>query len=207
MNVEAIVASIAHEVRQPLAAITMNANAALRFFRRVPPDHGEVEAALGRIAKESHRVGEVFDSIRVLFQPNEPIDANEVARETLQSLRGELEGHGVTLRTELADGLPFTQGHKSQLQQVIVNLVHNSIEAMDTVSERSRVLLVKTDRHDSNAVIVVAEDSGAGIEAARLRDVYGLEGKAEEVRSWRNDSVKTRRRLETREILLKPPWR
>jgi light-regulated signal transduction histidine kinase (bacteriophytochrome) len=125
----------------------------------------------------------------------------------LQSLRRELEGHGVTLRTELADGLPFTQGHKSQLQQVIVNLVHNSIEAMDTVSERSRVLLVKTDRHDSNAVIVVAEDSGAGIEAARLRDVYGLEGKAEEVRSWRNDSVKTRRRLETREILLKPPWR
>ena len=176
MNVEAIVASIAHEVKQPLAAITMNANAALRFFRRVPPDYGEVEAALARIAKESHRVGEVFDSIRVLFQQdepaNEPIDANEVTRETLQSLRGELESHGVTLRTELADGLPLIQGHKSQLQQVIVNLVHNSIEAMDTVTERSRVLLVKTDRHDSTAVIVVVEDSGPGIEAARLDGIF-----------------------------------
>ena len=132
------------------------------FSGRVPPDYGEVEAALARIAKESHRVGEVFDSIRVLFQQdepaNEPIDANEVTRETLQSLRGELESHGVTLRTELADGLPLIQGHKSQLQQVIVNLVHNSIEAMDTVTERSRVLLVKTDRHDSTAVIVVVED-------------------------------------------------
>jgi C4-dicarboxylate-specific signal transduction histidine kinase len=176
MNVEAIVASIAHEVRQPLAAITMNANAALRFFRRVPPDHGEVEAALGRIAKESHRVGEVFDSIRVLFQQdeptNEPIDANEVARETLQSLRGELEGHGVTLRTELADGLPFTQGHKSQLQQVIVNSVHNSLEAMATLADRSRLLLVKTDRHVSDAIMLVVEDTGPGIEAARLDGIF-----------------------------------
>jgi PAS domain S-box-containing protein len=176
MNVEAIVASIAHEVKQPLAAITMNANAALRFFRRVPPDYREVEAALARIGKESHRVGEVFDSIRVLFQQDEPIhepiDANEVARETLQSLRGELEGHGVTLRTELADGLPLIQGHKNQLQQVIVNLVHNSIEAMDTVLGRSRVLLVKTDRRDSNTVIVVVEDSGPGIEAARLEGIF-----------------------------------
>jgi C4-dicarboxylate-specific signal transduction histidine kinase len=87
-------------------------------------------------------------------------------------LRGELESHGVTLRTKLADGLPLIQGHKSQLQQVIVNLVHNSIEAMDTVTERSRVLLVKTDRHDSNAVIVVVEDSGPGIEAARLDGIF-----------------------------------
>ena len=94
MNVEAIIASIAHEVRQPLAAITMNANAASRFFRRSPPDYGEVEAVLARIAKESHRVGEVFESIRILFQQDdqtkEPLDANEVTRETLQSLRGEL---------------------------------------------------------------------------------------------------------------------
>ena len=100
MNVEAIIASIAHEVRQPLAAITMNANAASRFFRRSPPDYGEVEAALARIAKESHRVGEVFQSIRILFQQDEqtkePLDANEVTRETLQSLRGELEDHGIT---------------------------------------------------------------------------------------------------------------
>ena len=99
MNVEAIIASIAHEVRQPLAAITMNANAASDFSAGAP-DYGEVEAALARIAKESHRVGEVFESIRILFQQDEktkePLDANEVTLETLQSLRGELEDHGVT---------------------------------------------------------------------------------------------------------------
>jgi PAS domain S-box-containing protein len=176
MNVEAIVASIAHEVKQPLAAITMNANAALRFFRRSPPDYGEVEAALGRIAKESHRVGEVFDSIRVLFQQDEPItepiDANEVTLETLQSLRGELEGRGVTLRTELADGLPLIQGHRSQLQQVIVNLVHNSIEAMATLADRSCLLLVKTDRHNDEAVTVVVEDTGPGIEPTQLAGIF-----------------------------------
>ena len=90
MNVEAIIASIAHEVRQPMAAITMNANAALRFIKRSPPDYGEVESALARIAKESHRADEVFESIRVLFQQDEqttePLDANEVTREALQSL-------------------------------------------------------------------------------------------------------------------------
>ena len=174
MNVEAIVASIAHEVKQPLAAITMNTNAALRFFRWSPPDYGEVGAALGRIAKESHRVGEVFDSIRVLFQQDELttelINANEVTRETLQSLRSELEG--VTLRTELADGLPLIQGHTSQLQQVIVNLVHNSIEAMGAVSDRSPVLLVKTGRHASDAVMIIVEDTGPGIEASRLDAIF-----------------------------------
>ena len=101
MNVDAIVASISHEVKQPLAAITMNASAALRFFRRSPPDYNEIEAALARIAKESNRAGEVFDSIRALFQQDEPtkapIDVNEIVRETLQSLRGELEEHGVVL--------------------------------------------------------------------------------------------------------------
>jgi PAS domain S-box-containing protein len=176
MNVEAIVASIAHEVKQPLAAITMNANAALRFFRRSPPDYKEVEAALARIAKESNRASEVFDSIRALFQQDEPtkepIDVNEVARETLQSLRGELEGHGVVLSTEMADGLPLIQGHKSQLQQVVVNLVHNSIDAMDTLTNRGRMLLLKTGRHGSDAVVIVVEDTGPGIEATQLKGIF-----------------------------------
>ena len=90
----------------------------------------------------------------------------------LQSLRRELEGHGVTLRTELADGLPLIQGHKSQLQQVIVNSVHNSLEAMATLADRSRLLLVKTDRHVSDAIMLVVEDTGPGIEAARLDGIF-----------------------------------
>jgi C4-dicarboxylate-specific signal transduction histidine kinase len=131
---------------------------------------------LAQIAKESHRVGEVFESIRILFQQDEktkePLDANEVTRETLQSLRGELEDHGVTTHTEFAAGLPLVQGHKSQLQQVIVNLVHNSIEAMETLAGRNRLLRVKTDRHGSDAVIIVVEDSGPGIEPTRLHGIF-----------------------------------
>jgi PAS domain S-box-containing protein len=176
MNVEAIVASIAHEVKQPLAAITMNANAALRFFRRSPPDYKEVEAALARIAKESNRASEVFDGIRALFQRDEPtkapIDVNEIVRETLQSLRGELEEHGVVLRTDMADGLPLIQGHKNQLQQVIVNLVHNSIEAMETLTNRGRMLSVKTGRRGSDAVVVFVEDTGPGIDPMQLKGIF-----------------------------------
>jgi PAS domain S-box-containing protein len=176
MNVEAIVASIAHEVRQPMAAITMNASAALRFFKRSPPDYNEVESALARIAKESHRADEVFEGIRVLFQQDEqatnPLDANEVTREALQSLRGELETQRVTVRTELAAELPLIRGHKSQLQQVIVNLVHNSIEAMGTITEGDRLLRVQTDHHASDSVIVAVEDTGPGIDPKLLNVIF-----------------------------------
>ena len=176
MNVEAIIASIAHEVRQPMAAITMNANATLRFIKRSPPDYGEVESALARIAKESHRADEVFESIRVLFQQDEqttnPLDANEVTREALQSLRGELESHGVTLLTELAAKLPLIEGHKSQLQQVVVNLVHNSIEAMGTLTEGVRLLRVQTDRHGDDSIIVAVEDTGPGIDPKLISGIF-----------------------------------
>jgi PAS domain S-box-containing protein len=176
MNVEAITASIAHEVRQPLTAIATNASAALRFFDKMPPDYDEVPAALTRIASDSHRASEVFEGIRALFQKaeqaREPIDASEIAREALQSLRGELKDHSVTTNTELVSGLPFVQGHRSQLQQVIVNLVHNAIEAMDTTTDRSRVLRVKTERYGRDAVIVAVEDSGPGIDPTRLDDIF-----------------------------------
>jgi PAS domain S-box-containing protein len=142
MNVDAITASIAHEVKQPLTAIATNASSALRFSEKTPPDYDEVRAALNRIIRDSLRASEVFDSIRALFQKTEqarePIDVSEITREVLQSLRGELKDHGVETRTELAAELPSVQGHKSQLQQVLVNLVHNAIEAMDTTTDRSR---------------------------------------------------------------------
>ena len=127
-----------------------------------------MKSALARIAEESTRADEVFESIRVLFQQDEqttdPLDANEVTREALQSLRGELESHGLTLLTELAAKLPLIEGHKSQLQQVVVNLVHNSIEAMGTLTEGVRLLRVQTDRHGDDLIIVAVEDTGPGID-------------------------------------------
>ena len=141
-NVEAIMAAIAHEVRQPLMAIVINGSAARRFLARVPADIDEATANLNRIINDCRRASEVFDSILTLFrredQERQAIDVNEIALEVLQSLRGELADHRVTTRTELASELPLISGHRRQLQQVISNLVQNAIEAMDTTTDRDR---------------------------------------------------------------------
>jgi PAS domain S-box-containing protein len=175
MNVDAITASIAHEVKQPLTAIVTNASSALRFSEKTPLDYNEVRTALNRIIRDGRRASEVFDSIRALFQKakqaREPIDVSEVTRDVLQSLRGELKDHGVETRAELAAELPPIRGHKSQLQQVLVNLVHNAIEAMDSTTDRSRVLRLKTELHGSD-IIVAVEDSGPGIDPTQLDEIF-----------------------------------
>ena len=176
MSVDAITASIAHEVRQPLAAIASNASAALRFCRRMPPDQDEVQAALNRIIGDCHRANELFDSIRALFRRNdqaqEPLDVSEIVREALQSLRAELHEHEVTAHTELETGLPLVDGNRSQLQEVIVNLVHNAVEAMETNTDRSRFLRVSTKLRGSDAIIVAVEDSGPGIDPRKLEGIF-----------------------------------
>ena len=176
MSVDAITASIAHEVRQPLAAIASNASAALRFSERKPPDQDEVRAALNRIIGDCHRANELFDSIRALFRRNgqaqEPLDVGEIVREALQSMRAELHEHEVTAHAEFESGLPLVDGNRSQLQEVIVNLVHNAVEAMDTNADRSRLLRVSTKLRGSDAIIVAVEDSGPGIDPKQLEGIF-----------------------------------
>jgi signal transduction histidine kinase len=176
MNVEAIIASIAHEVSQPLAAIATNCSAALRWFEKTPPDYDEVRISLNRVVGDSHRAAEVFDSIRALFrkadQGRQPVDVSEITLEILQSLQGELKDHGVTARTELASGLPLVDGHRSQLQEVIANLVHNAIEALDATTDGSRMLGVRTELHGRDAIIVAVEDSGPGINPQQLNNIF-----------------------------------
>jgi PAS domain S-box-containing protein len=175
-NVEAIMAAIAHEVRQPLMAITISGSAARRFLSRVPADIDEATANLNRIINDCRRASEVFDSILTLFrrddQERQPIDVNEIALEVLQSSGEELTGHRVTTRTELAPELPLVSGHRRQLQQVISNLVQNAIEAMDIVTDRDRVLRLKTGRNNRDAIIVAVEDSGPGIDSERLGSIF-----------------------------------
>ena len=174
-NVEAIMAAIAHEVRQPLMAIGINGSAARRFLARVPADIDEVATNLDRIIKDSRRASEVFDSILALFrredQERQPINVNEVALEVLQSSRGELDERRVTTRTELASELPLISGHKRQLQQVISNLVQNAIEAMDNTTDRDRVLRVRT-LQNSDAIVVAVEDSGPGFDPKQLSRIF-----------------------------------
>jgi signal transduction histidine kinase len=177
MNLEAITASIAHEVNQPLTAIVTNGRAALRFLGKAPPDHNEVRTALDRIISDGHRTSEVFDGIRALFrkvdQGREPIDVNAVILGVLRSLRGELRDRRITARPELTSELPFVEGNRNQLQQVIFNLVHNALEAMDTTTDRSRVLRVKTELGGGDAIVVAVEDSGPGIDPEQLDGIFG----------------------------------
>jgi signal transduction histidine kinase len=175
MGAQAITAAIAHEVRQPLAGIVTNAGAALRWLGQTPPDHDEVRAALTRIQNEGHRTSEVFDAIRALFrtgdEERQQIDVNGIVVEVLQSLHGELKDHGIETRPEVNE-LPLVDGHAGQLRQVILNLVHNAVEAMDTAPGGSRVLRVITQRRGPDAIAVAIEDSGPGIDPQKLDGIF-----------------------------------
>ena len=176
MNMQALTAAIAHQVRQPLGVIQANSNAALNFLSRVPPDLEEIRAALTDVIGANRRVSEVFDSIRTLFgkvdQGRRPIDLNEVILKALHSMRGELKDHDVETRPELTSGLPLVDGHEGQLQEVIINLVQNALDAMDTTSDRNRVLRIKTERRGSDAVVVAVEDLGPGVDPKQLDNIF-----------------------------------
>jgi signal transduction histidine kinase len=177
MSARAIMASISHEVRQPLAAITANASAALRWLGRTPPDHDEVRASLNRIISDGHRTGEVFDGLRTLFgmvnQGQQQIDVNSIVVDVLNSLRGELDDHRVATRLDLTVERPLVVGHTAQLRQVIFNLAHNAIEAMATTTNRKRELSVRTEVRGHDAVVVSVQDSGPGIDPERLDGIFG----------------------------------
>jgi signal transduction histidine kinase len=176
MSLEVVAASIAHEVRQPLAAIATNGSAALRFLGKSPPNLAEAQSALNRIVDESHRASQVFDSIRSLFrrtdQGQQAIDVNEIAAGVLLILRAELTEHGIASRVELTSDLPLVMGHRGQLREVILNLVRNAIEAMQSMESGSRVLRVRTEPHGRDAIVVAVEDSGPGIAPEKLNGIF-----------------------------------
>jgi PAS domain S-box-containing protein len=176
MNIEVVTASIAHEVRQPLAAIAANGGAALQFLQRVPLDLGKVREILNQMMEDCNRVSEVFDTIRALFrrvdQKREPTVVNEIVLDVLQSMREELKDHGITTETELAPELQRVDGHRNQLRQVISNLIHNAIESMDNTMDGRRVLRVTTKSQGPDEIIVAVEDSGPGINPRGLDSVF-----------------------------------
>jgi len=176
LNMQAITAAIAHEVRQPLAALITNANAALRFLGKVPADHDEVRSALNRMISDGHRTSDVFESIRALFkktdQGRQPIDLNEIILGVLQSLRDELNNRGIETHPELMSDLPLIIGHKTQLREVIFNLIDNAVDAMNTTIDHDRLLRVKTALHGSDGIVLAVEDSGHGLEPEQLEGIF-----------------------------------
>ena len=126
--------------------------------------------------EDCHRTSAVFDSIRALFasrdQRMQSVNLNAIILEVLQSLRGELEDRGVAVRPELMAEVPLVDGHRTQLREVVTNLVHNAVEAMDATTDRARVLKVRTELHRRDAIRVTIEDSGPGIAQKQLNRMF-----------------------------------
>jgi PAS domain S-box-containing protein len=171
-----LAASIAHEINQPLSAIVNNANASTRMLASQPPDLEEVRLAVADIASAGTRAAEVISRIRTFLKKTVPgkgqVDINQVIREVLALTVGELEKHHVSVRTELLSGLAPVQGDRVQLQQVILNLIMNGIEAMTSVSDRQRVLMIRSQPDDSGGVLVNVQDSGAGLDPKNMGHVF-----------------------------------
>jgi PAS domain S-box-containing protein len=171
-----LTASIAHEVNQPITAAVINAEAALRWLGAQPPNLEEVRGALGLIIEDGTRAGNVIGGIRALIKKVPPrqacLDLNEAIREVIALTRGEAARTGVSVRTDLADGLPLIYGDRVQLQQVILNLIINAIEAMSGVAETPRALLISTGQAEPGGVLVAVRDSGPGLDPASLEHLF-----------------------------------
>jgi C4-dicarboxylate-specific signal transduction histidine kinase len=170
-------ASIAHEVNQPLAAMVANANAVLRFLASATPDLEDARAALKSVVSDGHRAGEIVGSVRAMFKKDneekKPVEINDVVRDVIGLMRGELAAREIIVQTQLSDPLPLVLGRSGQLQQVILNLVRNAAEAMDSVSDRARVLTVKSAICQPDGILVSVEDSGPGIDPNDAEQIFG----------------------------------
>ncbi|MCP3411240.1 ATP-binding protein [Bradyrhizobium sp. CCGB01] len=175
LNIQATAASIAHEVRQPLTAIVASGGAALHYLEKTPPDHEKIRKSLRRMISESERTSKVFDGIRALFgrvdQRREAVDVNEIIRDVLKSVEGELSDNEIAVSSELNE-LSDLDGNRTQLQQVMFNLVHNAIEAMQCIAHRRRALRVRTERRVDSAIKIVMEDTGPGIDPTQLDSIF-----------------------------------
>jgi PAS domain S-box-containing protein len=174
-----ISASIAHEVNQPLAAIVANGQACLRFLRRETPDLNYVRGAIEWIVKDGNRAGEVIRRVRGLLKKADTqkalLDVNDIVSEAAALLQRELTAQQVTLGLELASAIPLIVGDRVQLQQVIINLVVNGVDAMQAVTDRSHALVIRTYEDETHQIVVAVKDSGVGIPAGttdRLFDAF-----------------------------------
>jgi signal transduction histidine kinase len=172
-------ASLAHEINQPLAAVVTNGNACLRWLGRAQPDLAEAASAVQRIIRDANRASEVVTHTRALLRKpagdKTPLDVTEVVHETLVVAHAEVVRHRVILRESLALDLPPVLGDRVQLQQVVINLVMNAIEAMASISDDGRTLDVRTARHDADgrpAVLVAVRDAGVGAPAEQLPQLF-----------------------------------
>jgi PAS domain S-box-containing protein len=168
-------ASLAHEVKQPIAAIVTDANTCVRWITRDEPDLNEVREAAWRIEKDAKRASEIINRIRLLFKKGTPqrelVDVNEVAREMIVLLGDVASRHSISVRTELAEDLPDVIGDRVQLQQVLMNLIVNGIEAMYDVDE-PRELTIKSQLAQNNELLLSVSDTGIGLPRHQADEIF-----------------------------------
>src|SRR6266404_5507114 len=171
-----LTASIAHEVNQPIAAAVTNAEAGLRWLGARPPDLEEVRQALGHIVKDAKRAGDVIGRIRELIKKaplrKDQVDMNEAIREVIELTRGEAVKNGASVQTAMGEGLPLIEGDRVQLQQVVLNLIVNAVQAMGAVAKGPRELFITTAQAEPKGVLVAVKDSGPGLDPANLKHLF-----------------------------------
>jgi signal transduction histidine kinase len=171
-----LVASLSHEIKQPIATARNNARAALNFLDKQPPDLGEVKEALGCIVGDADRAGDIIDRIRDHIKKaplrNDRFDLNEAINEVIELAKSAMTENGVSVQTRLAGRMKPVQGDRVQVQQVVLNLILNAIEAMGSVEARTRELLVSTEQSQTNDILVAVRDSGPGIDPESLDRVF-----------------------------------
>jgi signal transduction histidine kinase len=169
-------AAIAHEINQPLAGIVLNGNAALRWLAGESPNLHEAREATHRIVRDGQRAGDVITRLRSLFRrdgaPNERLDINDVVQEVIAITRGEVQKGGAIIRTRMADGLPAITGDRVQLQQLVLNLIMNAVEAMGDVEARAREITISTQAGSGGEVLVAVRDSGVGLDPQNKEKIF-----------------------------------
>jgi PAS domain S-box-containing protein len=168
-------ASLAHEVQQPIAAAVTDANTCVRWITRDEPDLKEAREAAWRIVKDAKRATEIIDRVRLLFKKGTPqrelVDVNEVAREMIVILGDEASRHSISVRTELAEDLPHVIGDRVQLQQVLMNLIVNGVDAMHDV-DGPRELIVKSQPAENNELLLSVSDTGVGLPRHQADQIF-----------------------------------
>jgi signal transduction histidine kinase len=171
-----LVASIAHEINQPLAAILANGDAGLRWLNRDEPDLEEVRNAVSRTTQDATRAGKMIENLRALAKKSEPqfarLDINAAILEILALTRSELAQHDVALHTDLSTGERMVFGDRVQLQQVMLNLIMNGIEAMGAIMDRPKVLTISSERVEPTGMLVAVKDTGAGVDPATADRIF-----------------------------------
>lgn len=171
-----LAASISHEVNQPLAAVVANADACSIWLSSNPPNLEEARAAIESVAREGTRASDVVRRIRGMFTKAAPessaVRVNDLIREVRTLLEAEISRYRITVETELADGLPAIAADRVQMQQVLVNLMTNGMEAMSTIGDRPRILHIRSATNGGQEVMVSVSDSGPGIAPADQRRIF-----------------------------------